>query len=184
MGRPGSFSPPDRPVVALTELTAVRISVTAEPGFERAVDREWLAGIARIALSVGGVPGDVELAVALVGEETARRLNRDYRGINRPTDVLSFAQLESPAQPFVGPPRRTTHLGDVIICWPRVLAQAAAHGHCVERELAYLLVHGALHLAGFDHDDEREYAGMRRAEEEVLEYLGLGRAAGREELSE
>lgn len=184
MGRPGSFPPPGRPVVAETESPAVRITVTGEPGLEHTVDDEWLARAARSAISFGGVPGEVELAVALVGEETARRLNRDYRGIDRPTDVLSFAQLESPAQPFVGPPRRTTHLGDVIICWPRVLAQAAAHGHCVERELAYLLVHGALHLVGFDHGDEREYAGMRRAEDEVLEYLGLGRAAGPEELSE
>lgn len=103
-------------------------------------------------------------------------LNRDYRGVDAPTDVLSFSQLEA-SGPTVLPPGAPLLLGDIVVSLPRAAAQAQEYGHTRERELGFLLVHGLLHLLGYDHGSSQEAAAMEARQEAVLQSLGLRRDA-------
>lgn len=93
----------------------------------------------------------------------------NYRGKAGPTDVLSFALEEG--DEFVTPPDAPLMLGDIIISAERAKAQADEYGHTLEREIVFLLVHGLLHLAGFDHDDDNE-GSMGALNEEIVRELG------------
>lgn len=131
-----------------------------------------LRRVARATLRHLGEDG-AELSIALVDDEEMQRLNRDWRGKDRPTDVLSFALREGDGEP---PPvaGATRPLGDVVLSLPTAERQARERGHGVERELAELLVHGVLHLLGWDH--ERSPAEARRMfakQREVLEAVGV-----------
>lgn len=119
-----------------------------------------------------------EVAVTLSGDDFLRELNKTYRGIDSPTDVLSFPldlgdDLELGGASL--PPEAARHLGDVVVSLERAKAQAEEYGHSLERELAFLVVHGTLHLLGFDHEDEEGRRTMREREEAVLARLGLAR---------
>jgi probable rRNA maturation factor len=149
--------------------------VGCEDGVEVPVREEWLEAVSAGALQAAGVVGEVEVALLLAGDETLHRLNRQYRGVDRPTDVLSFAQEEDGPAPFQAPPEGPRHLGDVAISVERVRRQADDHGHSFEREFGYLLTHGVLHLVGYDHEADAAQAEMRRLEEQALAALGLGR---------
>ena len=115
----------------------------------------------------------VEVSVALVDDRTIARLNRQYRGKEGPTDVLSFPLADSldEPQPEGGP----VLLGEVVISVARALEQAERYGHSPQRELAYLAVHGCLHLLGYDHHDPASQRIMRAREEAALEACGLTR---------
>lgn len=123
-------------------------------------------------LAKEGYPENSEVSILLTDDRYIRELNRDYRGIDSPTDVLSFAQLEGEPMPAQG---GEEILGDVVISMPAALRQGEEYGHGLRRELAYLTAHGVLHLLGYDHGDEKERAVMREKEENVLAALGLGR---------
>lgn len=113
-----------------------------------------------------GLP-DAELSVSFVGDAFMRTLNRTYRGIDRPTDVLSFSMREG-AFPRIQP----DVLGDIVIAVPVAARQASAAGHDLHREIDLLLVHGLLHLLGYDHErGRREEAGMKRKERALLARL-------------
>jgi probable rRNA maturation factor len=114
------------------------------------------------------------LTLVVTDDEAMHRLNRTYLGIDAPTDVLSFGG-ESPD--FVSVPEAGLYLGDVIISYPQAQAQAAAAGHSVEAELALLVVHGVLHLLGYDHVRPEDKAVMWERQAEVLARLGLGHIA-------
>lgn len=109
---------------------------------------------------------DHELSVMLTDDEHIRVLNRDYREKDEPTDVLSFCQLEG--DPFVSP---VPMLGDLVISVETAQRQALEMGHPLAAELRILLVHGVLHLVGFDHIDARDRVSMAKAEDELLERL-------------
>ncbi len=158
-------------------VLALRLDVGCEEGVELPAPEEWLEAVAAGALQAAGVAGEVEIALLLAGNETLHRLNREYRGVDRPTDVLSFAQEEDGPAPFQAPPEGPRHLGDVAISVDRVGRQAVEHGHSFERELGYLLAHGVLHLVGYDHESDAGQAEMRRLEEQALAPLGLERRA-------
>lgn len=126
-----------------------------------------------------------EVALTLVDDEEIHRLNKEYRGIDRPTDVLSFAMMEEgegeiaitfevesedEQDPIGG------MLGDIIISAPRAQLQSEEYGHSLERELGFLFVHGFLHLIGYDHQDEAAEAVMTAKQEAVLQQAGLVRA--------
>lgn len=120
-----------------------------------------------------------ELDVTLVDNPTIQTLNRDYRGKDQVTDVLSFALMEgeepvdwSNLSDTVDYP---THLGDIIIAYQRAVDQAEEYGHSIDRELAFLAVHGFLHLNGYDHQTQEEELEMFRLQEKVLEDYGLTR---------
>jgi probable rRNA maturation factor len=111
--------------------------------------------------------------VHLVDDRTIHRLNREQRGVDAPTDVLSFPQIEGSG--FVTPPGEAVHVGDVVVSLDRVRAQAAEYGHSVEREIGYLTAHGILHCLGYDHETDAESVVMRQHEESVMAAAGLTR---------
>lgn len=117
-----------------------------------------------------------ELSVTFVGLDEIHELNREYRGVDRPTDVLSFPQFEDLEEeiPEVG----EICLGDVVICREKAEEQAEEFGHSFERELVYLFTHSVLHLLGYDHMEENEKKVMRQREEEIMEHIGLMRQEG------
>lgn len=129
----------------------------------------------------GTAPRACEVSVSLVDDETIRDLNRQYRGNDAPTDVLSFSQIEGDCSSLGSwPDGVPVPLGDIVVSMPRVRSQAAEFGHSAAREYGYLLAHGLLHLLGFDHEAPDDAASMRAAEEEVLEAAGLRRDAAPE----
>jgi probable rRNA maturation factor len=112
--------------------------------------------------------------LVVTDDETVRTLNRTYLDVDAPTDVLSFGG-ESPD--FVAAPDAERYLGDVIISYPRAQAQAAAAGHPLEAELALLVVHGVLHLLGYDHIRPEDKAVMWKRQADILAQLGLAHIA-------
>lgn len=114
---------------------------------------------------------EAEVSLALVDDVHIHGLNKQYRGVDSPTDVLSFSMLEG--EPMPGEEGIT--LGDVVISLQAVERQAREYGHSFRREAAYLAVHGVLHLLGYDHLREEDRLAMRRKEDELLEGLGLAR---------
>jgi len=118
---------------------------------------------------------DSELTIVLTDDPQLRKLNREYLGIDAPTDVLSFPVSES--NPETGVP----YIGDIIISMPYAARSAKKTGHGLESEVQLLVVHGALHLLGYDHAKPEEKARMWKAQTEILESLGLGGIKIREE---
>ncbi|MCL5959353.1 MAG: rRNA maturation RNase YbeY [Chloroflexi bacterium] len=121
-------------------------------------------------LTMEGIQEDVELSLVITDDERIRELNATYRGIDEPTDVLSFPLTEpDEAQPeFITPPDQVKALGDVVISYERAVEQAREYEHSVEREIGYLVVHGVLHLLGYDHETEAQRQEMRSKEEAAL----------------
>ncbi|SUP41337.1 rRNA maturation RNase YbeY [Veillonella criceti] len=121
---------------------------------------------------VYGLGEEEELSVLLCDNEYIHTLNKTYRGIDRPTDVLSFALNEGEEEDS----EEESHLlGDLIISLERTAEQAEEYGHPFERELAYLTVHGCLHILGYDHMTDADKKEMRQEEEFVLGNLGYVR---------
>lgn len=114
-----------------------------------------------------------EVDITLVDDAAIHELNSTYRGIDRPTDVLSFALDEGEEEPEVDDDEIEHLLGDVIISAPTAVRQGEEYGHGLEREMTYLAVHGMLHLLGYDHMEEKDKLIMRKREEEVLRRLDL-----------
>lgn len=134
------------------------------------------------ALEAEGVATPCEVDVLITDDEGIHQINLEQRGIDRPTDVLSFPMFNYlPGQPpadgaDADPATGLTPLGDMVISLERARAQAEEYGHPVERELCYLAVHSVLHLLGYDHMDEgEEKAQMRAREEAILGKLGMTR---------
>lgn len=118
------------------------------------------------------IPADrVEVSLSFVSEDEIRELNREYRGMDKVTDVLSFPQFEpDEAVPEEGP----IFLGDVVICSDVCKRQAEEYGHSENREFTYLFVHSILHLLGYDHMGEDERHQMRKREDGILERVLIG----------
>ena len=111
---------------------------------------------------------EAELTLVITDDEAVRALNRDYRGVDAPTDVLSFGG-QTPE--FVTSPDAGDYVGDVVVSYPRAEAQAV--GHSVQAELTLLVVHGVLHLLSHDHAEPDESEAMWRRQAAMLEQLGL-----------
>ena len=115
------------------------------------------------------VPGAAEVAVRIVDAEEMQALNREYRDKDQPTNVLSFAAAGQPGMP--GDDVR--NLGDIVLCAPVVAEEAAAQGKAPEQHWAHLIVHGTLHLLGFDHIEEDQAADMEAREVRILSEHGI-----------
>jgi probable rRNA maturation factor len=122
-----------------------------------------------------GGPERLSLSLHLVSDATIRDLNATHRDQDAATDVLSFPLHTADETEFVLPPGQTDSLGDVVVSYPRAVAQACEYGHSLDRELAYLVAHGTLHILGYDHETEPEKEQMRQREEEALQPLGFTR---------
>lgn len=110
-----------------------------------------------------------EVSVSVVDEKEIKKLNKDFRGINKVTDVLSFPIGD------VNPETKEVVLGDIVLCADKVIAQAAAYGHSRKRELAFLTCHSMLHLLGYDHIDDKEREEMEELQKHILDKLGYTR---------
>ena len=124
--------------------------------------RTWLDGVERATR----LTRQTELSIAVVSATTMKRLNRQYRGKDRATDVLSFAERDS--RPALPRQEATGQLGEVIICYSKAVAQAKTQGRPLLDEVQLLFVHGVLHLLGYDHATDREAARMERLEQRIL----------------
>lgn len=125
-----------------------------------------------------GLKEDTEVDITIVDNPTIHQLNHEYRGIDRATDVLSFAMLDEVEGDFLSLTQEmmpVVHLGDIIISNDKVVEQAEEYGHSYERELGFLSVHGFLHLNGYDHQTPEESAEMFGIQEEILTQYGLTR---------
>lgn len=120
---------------------------------------------------------DLEIYVTLTNNERIHKINKETRNVDRPTDVLSFPMFEREEiqQLKEVEKEEIDILGDIIVSIEKVKEQADEYGHSFEREIAYLVTHGMLHLLGYDHMIEEEKAQMRKREEEILEILKITR---------
>ena len=153
------------------------VAIEVDPAYAGECSPPELQAIAARTLHIEGVAGPLELGVWITDEAELHALNRTYRGVDSSTDVLSFGEEQDKAVPFVNAPETPRSLGDIAISFPHVARQAAEYGHSRQRELAYLLVHGVLHLLGYDHENPDDAATMRRHEEAVLGVLQITRGS-------
>jgi len=147
------------------------IEVQVDEPFQTQVQSGQIQQAVLATLAHQRVAEACELAVVITDDEALRELNRRYRGVDAPTDVLAFPN--ETRGPFVSAPGFPRYLGDVIISFPRAASQAAESGHPTETELQLLAVHGVLHLLGYDDEAEEERARMWKAQSEVLQALGV-----------
>lgn len=164
--------PPAGPEHRIILEAEVEAPDTVEPLLRRVISA---------ALEAEGMDLPCEINVLLTDDEGIHQVTLDMRGVDRPTDVLSFPMFdlspgEKPGEEHEDPDTGLVPLGDMCISLERAAAQAEEYGHSVERELSYLAVHSVLHLLGYDHMDEGPMkAQMRRREEHILEGLGIRR---------
>lgn len=142
--------------------------------------RPWLKSIITAVLSAENIAGPIEINCLITDDENIREFNRRYRGIDEPTDVLSFALAEcssgAAAVDFPPVPGASGKFGDIIISYQRAAAQAVELGHSVTAELTLLLVHGTLHLLGYDHKTENEARSMEKREKAIIKVINQGKA--------
>ena len=120
-------------------------------------------------LKVENFNENAEVSLSIVDKDTIHKLNKDYRNVDRETDVLSFPMDE---EAFDNEGNPIFILGDIVICLDMARNQAAEFGHSLEREMMYLICHSTLHLLGYDHIEEDDKAKMRAKEKEVMKNLG------------
>lgn len=142
------------------------ISVQIDPDFENELDTEILRLAAQTTLDHLDTAG-AELTIVLRDDSELQRLNREYRGLDETTDVLSFPSGE--AGPHSGP----GYLGDVVLSAPQAKRQAIQAGHEYIEELQLLVVHGVLHLLGYDHSNNDQKTRMWKVQDAILDSLGV-----------
>ncbi len=131
------------------------------------MDKLVLIEAARITLDFTGSDENSDVSIVIGNDRLLHRLNLEYRQMDVPTDVLSFPSGE------VDPDTSSLYLGDVVISLPRAQEQASAEGHLLAEELQLLVVHGILHLLGFDHEESKDKKKMWVIQDQILKQLGL-----------
>ncbi|SKB72030.1 probable rRNA maturation factor [Lachnospiraceae bacterium] len=142
--------------------------------------------VALEVLNQEGCPYEVEVSLTLVDPHDIQETNREFRGIDRVTDVLSFpmidydepgdfSQVEERFSDCFNPETGELMLGDIVICLDRAKEQAEEYGHSVKREFAFLIAHSMLHLLGFDHMEDEEARVMEAKQRQALDHLGITR---------
>ncbi|SHM05894.1 probable rRNA maturation factor [Caldanaerovirga acetigignens] len=135
--------------------------------------QELIKKAVELTLDLEKADPKAEVSVALVDNAYIRQLNKIYRGKDEPTDVLSFSLGD---ESFIGGYEEIEHLlGDIVVSLEKAEEQANIYGHSFKREVVYLLVHGTLHLLGYDHENDEQRKVMREKEERILRALGLSR---------
>lgn len=148
--------------------------------------QEIIERVIEAAIEYENCPYEAEIEVILTDNLSIQEINQQHRGIDSPTDVLSFpmidykipsnfSHLEEEAQDYFNPETGELLLGDIVISVEKVMEQAEKYGHSTERELAFLVAHSMLHLFGYDHMEEAERKEMEKKQEEILNKLGIER---------
>jgi len=131
-------------------------------------EQEYLAVLSR-ALQLLDIKCSPIVSVSLIDDESIQTINRTYRHIDRPTDVISFAFLDNePEKNEILVSDREVVLGDIYISIERAIEQAKTYGHSEKREFLFLFVHGLLHLLGYDHENEEDEKAMFELQEKIL----------------
>ncbi len=124
----------------------------------------------------------LEMTLSIVDEEQIKQLNKDFRDVDKVTDVLSFPTCDNPTRGAitvvcdqVNPETDLVNIGDVVICMQRAKEQAQEYGHSLKRELSFLAVHGLLHLLGYDHMNETDEKQMFDLQKKILQQAGINR---------
>ncbi|MCH5265281.1 MAG: rRNA maturation RNase YbeY [Lachnospiraceae bacterium] len=153
--------------------------------FDFPVQEQLEALVACVAETVG-CPEEVEVNTTVVEKKEIHRMNREFRQVDRPTDVLSFPMMEydAPAD-FAGEAFQSTKtvspesgellLGDIVLCADVVCSQAEEYGHSIRREFSFLVVHSMLHLFGYDHMEEGERLAMETLQRQIMEKVKINR---------
>ena len=157
-------------------IVLVEINVLIDDEFSEHLEPGWLQTIAEQTLSLEGIGAEAEMGLVVTGQERIRALNWSYLGKDRPTDVIAFYML-SPAgsEPadFVLPPDGQRHLGEVIISYPQAVIQSSEQGHSVKKEVAVLVIHGVLHLLGYEDETPELKELMSVREQEILSHIKI-----------
>ncbi len=155
----------------------MEINVLIDEDLEGYLEVSWLQSVAEQALVAQDADPGVELGLVITGQERVQQLNRSYLGKDEPTDVLAFSareEIDAELPPFVQPPDGVLHFGEVIISYPQAVIQAEEHRHSVKREIAILIIHGLLHLLGYEHDKPELERQMKTREKEILSCIDGG----------
>lgn len=157
-------------------MTGKDVNVIIDVEVDSSITEDWLTNMVHNVVEYMGITMPTEMGLVITDNDKVKELNRDYRGIDEPTDVLAFAMkyegMEG-AIPFVVPPDNVEHLGEVIISYPQAVKQAMERGHKVEVELTILVVHGILHLLAYDHEKPEDRQVMEAKEREIIERLSI-----------
>ena len=148
-----------------------QVHTSIEPHYP--VKSEILEKAALAALDAVGVNGKIELAVSVIGDRKMRALNKDFRQIDAPTDVLAFPYSLDTGKPgeFISPPSEYLNLGDIVISYPQLMERAAKEDTLVDEMAALLTIHGVLHILGYDHQDPHQAVEMEAIEDTLLNEL-------------
>jgi probable rRNA maturation factor len=152
----------------------VEINTLIEPYYRKNFDQEWLQNLVTSVTKQLCPQQNIEIGIVITGPKKIRELNRRYRNQNKATDVLAFYMVpELSTNNFPIPPDDVNHLGEIIVSYPHAVNQARIANHSTKRELAILIIHGLLHLLGYDHQSNEDFAEMRLKEAEVFSNLGV-----------
>lgn len=165
-------------------MSTASIYYEEEGGIRLPFDPEPVARtVIEEALEYEGCPFEAEVNLLLTTDEEIHAMNREFRQIDAPTDVLSFPMLEyqvpgdfsgfEEAEDAFNPESGELLLGDIVISKDKVLRQAEEYGHSPKREFAFLIAHSMLHLFGYDHMEEDEHLVMEQKQREILEHVGI-----------
>jgi probable rRNA maturation factor len=153
-------------------MTEPEINISVEQKLKVTPEEGWLRIIALRTLEAEGIAPPVEMGLVITDNKTIQKLNKTYRDEDKPTDVLAFHMSPDTSQEselsFVGPPDGVRHLGEVVISYPQAVKQAQERGHGVAQELTLLIVHGILHLLGYDDELPEMEKQMKARENEIL----------------
>ena len=139
------------------------------PEFDFSI-RKTISSILRTVAKLENIKSEHVISFILVDKNEIHEINKSYRNIDRPTDVISFATIDD------NPNRELSYeLGDIYLCIPKVIEQAEEYNHSIKREFAFLVTHGTLHLLGYDHMEEEEEKEMFKLQEELLDGFDIKR---------
>lgn len=154
-------------------MAKIEVNICIDDKLDISLHERWFKKIIKSSLEAANFNLPIEVGLFITDSETVRELNRKYRGKDKPTDVLSFhtqqhAEKQDTNIAFVTAPDGVQHLGEVVISYPQAVIQAKQQEHDLKKELTILLIHGILHLLGYDHEQTKDKQIMRTKEEEIL----------------
>lgn len=150
------------------------MNVLLENNTNENINRNLIEAVIKETLEYENIKNDCEISVTIVDNEEIHRLNKKFRNIDRPTDVLSFPLINFQNEELPLPDKKV-FLGDIVISIERAREQAVEYGHSLQREIGFLTAHSMLHLLGYDHMVKEEEIIMFKKQEEILKALGLER---------
>jgi probable rRNA maturation factor len=155
----------------------MEINVYTDEELEAPINEGLFINVAEKVLAALDAHPSAELGLVIATQEKIRELNRQYLGRDRPTDVIVFSMLpseqaENPDNPeFMAPPDGIVHLGEAVISYPQAMLQAEEQGHSIDKEMTILVIHGILHLFGYEDEKPDTRRLMREKEAEILRYI-------------